>query len=262
MPWIESHTVLLHHRKLIELARDLRLKPAHCMGHLHALWHAALEQREDGDLSSWSDDFIAAAADYSGDAPLFVSLLRTRGWLDGALIHDWLDYAGRYLTAKYKTRDRERLSAIWSKHGRVYGKPGSEREVKGKYEVGPPLVGLVSSPPDQKGNDSVSPPRDNETPSGLAWNYRARKRHGLILDHEDEATLAVRFQELIDLGVSGPTILAEIRREGRRPGETIWKMIERLEPKTNGHGKPAMFAGLRDFMAGRDPDERHPYDPG
>ncbi len=37
MPWIESHTVLLRHRKLRELSRDLRLKSVHLMGHLQAV---------------------------------------------------------------------------------------------------------------------------------------------------------------------------------------------------------------------------------
>ncbi len=121
MAWIESHTVLLRHPKLLRLARELRLKPVHCLGHLHALWHATLETREDGDLSSWSDEDIAAAAGVTSDAPTFVSSLRLSGWLDNALVHDWLDYAGLYLTRKYAKRNKERLAEIWGKHGRVYG---------------------------------------------------------------------------------------------------------------------------------------------
>ena len=79
------------------------------MGHLHSLWHAALEQQEDGDLSSWSDEFIAQMADYPGDAPQFVRLLQKHDWLDGKVIHDWLDYAGKYLTAKYRTANPKKL---------------------------------------------------------------------------------------------------------------------------------------------------------
>jgi hypothetical protein len=110
--WIESHTVLVRHRKLIELAKDLRLAPVHVMGHLHALWHAALEQQEDGDLSSWSDELIAQMSCYPGDAPQFVRLLQTHGWLDGKLIHDWPNYAGKYLVAKYRTSNPKKLRQI------------------------------------------------------------------------------------------------------------------------------------------------------
>jgi hypothetical protein len=86
------------------------------MGHLHALWHAALEQAEDGDLSQWSDELIAELSDYTGDAPQYVRLLQKHGWLDNKIIHDWLDYAGRYLEAKYRTAKPEKLKEIYLKH--------------------------------------------------------------------------------------------------------------------------------------------------
>lgn len=95
------------------------------MGHLHSLWHDALELAEDGDLSLWSDELIAESADYPGDAPQFVRLLQQHRWLDGKMIHDWLDYAGLYLIRKYSTHQRDRLILIWEKHGKNYG----EREV-------------------------------------------------------------------------------------------------------------------------------------
>jgi len=104
---------------LIELARDLRLKPVYLLGHLHTLWHAALEQQEDGDLSSWTDELIAEMSAFDGDAPQYVSLLQTHGWLDGKVLHDWLDYAGKYLTAKYRTANPKKLRQILLKHKSV-----------------------------------------------------------------------------------------------------------------------------------------------
>jgi len=135
MAWIESHTVLLRHRKLIELARELRLKPVYVLGHLHALWHVALEQQEDGDLSLWSDDLIAEMSCYEGDAPRFVSLLQTHGWLNNKLIHDWLDYAGKYLTAKYRTANPKKLRQILFKH----------KAVNSRTKVGRSPIGLGRS---------------------------------------------------------------------------------------------------------------------
>ena len=142
MPWIESHTVLLRHRKLIELSKELRLKPVYVMGHLHALWHAALEQQEDGDLSSWSDDLIAEASGYQGDAPQYVSLLQHHRWLDGKILHDWLNYAGNYLSRKYHNSDRGYLKSVWLKHGKRYGKSTSFRKKKGAPDTG----NLILSP--------------------------------------------------------------------------------------------------------------------
>lgn len=104
MPWIKSPTVLLRHRKLLRLAAELNLPPVYVLGHLHALWHTVLEQQEDGNLSDWTEEMLADAAAYTGDAGRFVAALQRCGFLDNHVIPDWDDYAGRYLTYKYKPR--------------------------------------------------------------------------------------------------------------------------------------------------------------
>lgn len=127
MAWIESHTVLGRHRKVLVLAQVLGADPVHIVGHLHVLWHTILEQQEDGDLSAWPESLIAQAAGWKGDAAHFVSALRQAGWLDDHLVHDWIEYTGLFLTRKYSSGNVERLKAIWAKHGYKYGKG------KGKY---------------------------------------------------------------------------------------------------------------------------------
>jgi len=122
LAWIESHTILIRHRKIIELARELRLRRSYIMGHLHALWHAALEQAEDGDLSQWSDELIAEMSDYPGSAPQYVRLLQKYGFLDNKIIHDWLDYSGKYLETKYRSSNPQKIIDIWAKHNIEYGK--------------------------------------------------------------------------------------------------------------------------------------------
>gem|GEM_PF-4682293 len=96
------------------------------MGHLHAFWHAVLEQQEDGDLTSWTDEMIADAAQFKGEPAHLVTLLQKHRWLDGRLVHDWLDYAGLYLIRKYSRRNKKRLAEIWAKHGKVYGSEQTE----------------------------------------------------------------------------------------------------------------------------------------
>lgn len=120
-PWLKSHTGTKRHRKLVNLSHELRLKKVYVLGHLHALWHETLEQCEDGDLSQCSDETIADWAQFEGDAAKFVSLLQKHKFLDKKLIHDWIDYAGAYLTTRYKTGDPHKLIEIWKKHGRKYG---------------------------------------------------------------------------------------------------------------------------------------------
>jgi hypothetical protein len=180
MAWIESHTVLLRHRKLREVSRELRLKPVYIMGHLHALWHAALEQQEDGDLSAWSDEFIADQSAFDGDALQYVSLLQKHRWLDGKVLHDWLDYAGRYLISKYSTSNRGLLADIWLKHGRTYGKDkASEQRVNSECLANAPNLPTYQPTTSGETPEASSPPNDPivlEFPTdGLRKTWELRK---------------------------------------------------------------------------------------
>ncbi|MGL4296232.1 MAG: hypothetical protein ACRCTG_10990 [Aestuariivirga sp.] len=174
MAWIESHTVLARHRKTIELAFDLQVKPVQVVGHLHVFWHTVLEQQEDGDLSQWSDQLIAQAALWEGDATVFVTRLRERGWLDGHLVHDWIDYTGPYLTKKYSSGNPTRLREIWAKYGYKYGKgqgkyskqKATSKRVNSERDVrlpNPSLPNLTSPNPSLP---NLSEPDQREVKSG------------------------------------------------------------------------------------------------
>lgn len=157
MAWIESHTALLRHRKTLLVAHDLGIPPVQVIGHLTALWHTVLEQQEDGDLSDWPDNMIEEAACWEGVEPgKFVATLRSRGWLDGHLIHDWLDYVGAYLVVRYHSSNPEKLVAIWAVHGYKYG------ESKGKKTRGSKKLPNLTVP-HQEESPSVSDVVD-------AWN--------------------------------------------------------------------------------------------
>lgn len=127
MAWIESHTVLGRHRKVLFLAHELGTDPIHIVGHLHVFWHAILEQQEDGDLSQWPAEMIAGAAGWKGDATQFVAAMKRHGWIDDCLVHDWLEYTGKFLHSKYSTSNPSKLKSIYEKYGYKYGKG------KGKY---------------------------------------------------------------------------------------------------------------------------------
>lgn len=123
MPWIESHSVLIRHRKLKDFARALGVKPVTALGHIHCLWHTAIEQAEDGDLSQWSEGSIAEAAQWEGIPNDFLKAAFSSGFIEKSMvIHDWIDYTGKYLISKYKTSNRQRLVDIWAKFGKIYGK--------------------------------------------------------------------------------------------------------------------------------------------
>ena len=113
----------------------MNIPSVYALGHLHSLWYSVLEQQEDGDLSKWSDELIAEMAQYKGKPDVFVSSLVLYGWLDGRLIHDWLDYAGRYLTGKYRSSDPSRLLKIWNKHKKRYDKAPGRQVDTGWFKI-------------------------------------------------------------------------------------------------------------------------------
>lgn len=246
MPWVESHTVLIRHRKVLGLARELRLKPAWLMGHLHALWHAALEQQEDGDLTSWTDEMIAEAAHYTGNAATFVKLLQKYRLLDGKLIHDWLDYAGKYLRSKYmggksSPEKRQHFQGIVAKHGRTCAAGSEPDEFPPRLPPGSPTVppgGMQGAPPPPdltEQNHSPLPPEDLEEKAGwLAREFfdfqRGRK--------EDVYAIGDTISEMLRVGYPLDFIRAEVHQPKRDRSERFWKLKDRLE-KVRGVQKTA-----------------------
>lgn len=112
MAWIESHQELRHHYKTKRLARELKVKVAAAVGHLHFLWWWAIDFAPDGNLSKFDDYEIADAIGYEGKDPSKAkAALISAGFLDnnecGTLtIHDWNEYAGRTLGQREKARQR------------------------------------------------------------------------------------------------------------------------------------------------------------
>lgn len=114
MPWIESHISMSRHPKTRRLARALDVTTPQAIGHLHALWHWTLEFYEDGRLpgDAVTRADIADGAMWDGDAGVFVDALIACGWVDvdgdTLAIHDWSDYAGRYLNMRESNAERQR----------------------------------------------------------------------------------------------------------------------------------------------------------
>jgi hypothetical protein len=119
MAWIESHQELRQHPKVIKTARALGVSKAAMIGHLHCLWWWALDYAQDGNLSAFDAADIAEAADWEGDAQVFVDALFVSARIgnkpglleiiDGDLcIHDWWDYAGKLIDKRKTDAERKR----------------------------------------------------------------------------------------------------------------------------------------------------------
>lgn len=114
MAWIESHQTLASHPKTRRAARALGIRPVHLIGHLHCLWHWALDHAEDGDLSRYDAEDLAIAAQWDDDPEEFVDALvgcgpgGASGFIDrdqdGMSLHNW----GRYTDRLVARRDSAR----------------------------------------------------------------------------------------------------------------------------------------------------------
>lgn len=167
MPWIESHTSMSRHPKTRRLARTLGCNTAQAIGHLHALWHWAMDYYQGGCLT---DDTVARGdiadgALWDGDADQFVQALIACGWLDSdgqtLTIHDWQDYAGRYLHLREQNAERQRRrrdnsvsNAPVTRDNRVTTQ-GSNATVTREYPLLPNLTRPDQTRPDQELEDEA-----------------------------------------------------------------------------------------------------------
>ncbi len=119
MAWIQSHKELRDHPKLFDLAQEMGWETDLAIGKLHRFWWWCVDYAEDGDLRKHNNDRLGRAVELNGDdCRRFVEAMVRASWLDREpyfRIHDWWDYAGRWLQGKYgKTPEK------WQKIQQLY----------------------------------------------------------------------------------------------------------------------------------------------
>jgi hypothetical protein len=150
MAWIELHTVLIRHRKVNKLARTLNIKPVLAVGHLITLWNNVLELNPDGNITKWDIEDIASYSMWEGDPDTFYKALLNGGdgfidECDGTrLVHDWFDYAGKYLTSKYRSHNPEVLDNIKLMYGHTKTRPNDDQNMSTNLTNQPTIVECLS----------------------------------------------------------------------------------------------------------------------
>jgi hypothetical protein len=84
----------LTHRKTRKLALLLGIDPPHALGLMEALWHATADTAPNGGIGRISDEDMAMAIFYSGDARALVAAMVNAGFLDRddryrLIVHNW-----------------------------------------------------------------------------------------------------------------------------------------------------------------------------
>lgn len=125
--WIESHTTMRNHKKLIALCNTLQISRASAIGHLHMLWWWAIENRETGDLTGLFDKDIAIACDWDGEPKVLIDALHATEWLKKYHITDWDDYSYRLLVMRQSNRERQRRHRSVTRDVTGYVPPATEQ---------------------------------------------------------------------------------------------------------------------------------------
>ena len=179
MSWIESHQNLATHPKLFKLATLTGYDSDKCIAKLHRLWWWALDYAEDGDLSRFQPEAVGFGMQISDsdEAKMVFQALVESGFIDARTlyIHDWLEYAGKYLKSKYHTSNPMKYEKILRKHtGRPKGRP--EGVPKGKAQKGSAVP--EGSPPTYQPNQPNLPdlPKDSQTSFEVFWRVYPKKK--------------------------------------------------------------------------------------
>ena len=143
MAWVRSEQSLAAHPKTKRAARALQVKIPHLMGHLHCLWHWSLDYAPDGDLTEYEPWEIAEAAMFDGDPDAFIDaliscgngkpgFLETQG--EKLVIHDWYDYAGRFIEQREANAERMRSKRASHVQNTCDARTGATKRTKSNEE--------------------------------------------------------------------------------------------------------------------------------
>lgn len=98
------------HPKFRRLMMRLDLKQYEAAGLLELLWAMAAQFTDDGNLSRFDCEDIAAYLDWRGDAQKLVDTLVECRWLDrdesSVAIHDWHDHMPHFITERVRKREQ------------------------------------------------------------------------------------------------------------------------------------------------------------
>ncbi len=182
MPYVQSWTNLRGHPKLSRLRTLLgqhgygawpddggRPTVALTVGWLHLLWHWTLEYAPTGDLTTYTTQELADAAEWPGDPDAWVAALTKAGFLDDGpddkrQVHDWRQYAGELLR-KREARATERAA-----------RPTDETQKFSREKARPePPVGPTPPDPRQPHLRRLGPANE---PAGFAGIRALRETRG------------------------------------------------------------------------------------
>lgn len=223
---------LPHHRKVLRLAKALRVGQPAALGYLVNLWCAAMRSSEGGVLVGWLPDEIRQAAGWGSDPDRFLTAMEAAGFLekdgDTYTIHEWIEHQGDIIATRAADRERKRRVRAESEGSPAESDPPS-----------PPLpIPSLPSPT----THSLS---DVSSPAGRAWNVWSNGKGYPI-----NRTTGIRLIECaVARGAEHPAIEVAFWDEKRCAGKKIWEVLDDLAPAEAGK-TDMMSEILKKWVAG------------
>ena len=124
--------------KLKRLKRHLGIPQCMAVGVLECLWHMAATEAPRGDIGRWSNEEIAVALEWPGEADELVDALVECRWLDRdprhrLLVHDWSEHADRNVRRMSVVRERGFLEPVGTKMEPVGTRMAPNRSKGGQF---------------------------------------------------------------------------------------------------------------------------------
>ena len=222
MAWIESHQDLATNKKRVRLSALLKADKFCTVGILHFFWWWALDNAPTGKLDNISPEDIAGGIDWTQDATKLVKAWIAAGWidgpaeynggpLDGYVIHDWWDYAGKLQAMRERNKERAKqyrhrhvTDTSQVRNGDV---PGQPDPTEPDTTVHDPLMKAIADQYQQAFGRMIGSPMMAEELMQLA------KEHG-------DKALFEAFRSAVKSGHrngSPAYIRAILEREGKKP---------------------------------------------
>jgi len=116
MTWIRVDCAVTRHPKLVKFARSIGVSRHEGLGILVDLWTWAVDYTDNGDLSKYTSDDLAAALNIQSEAALIthdlLDALEASGFIDiddGKLtLHDWDLHQGQLMAQREANKERQR----------------------------------------------------------------------------------------------------------------------------------------------------------
>lgn len=209
MAWIESHQELRNHPKRKRLSRLLGISRRETIGLLHEVWWWAYDYMPEGNLTALTDADIADAVDWEGDPGALVSALIESGFINpDRTLHDWWDYAQKWIERRRKDAERKRAgrSAPSSEAPPSEGNPpdvlgmsNHSPYVTGPDHTGPNLTG-PDRPPKSSPNGEDLAAAAAATPNGAEGGRQSRRNGATAVAEppspDDEALWSLAVEQI------------------------------------------------------------------